>query len=86
MAYDLATGKEKWKWAGDGTAYASPILDTVDGGKEIVAETSSNIVGIGVRMVSCCGRLRSKCATTPVRQSWTARRSFIPARAAGRRP
>jgi outer membrane protein assembly factor BamB len=47
VAYDLATGDEKWKWAGDGTAYASPVLDTVDGTKEIIAETSKNIVGIG---------------------------------------
>jgi outer membrane protein assembly factor BamB len=46
VAYDLATGNEKWKWTGDGTAYASPILDTVQGGKEIVAETAANIVGI----------------------------------------
>ena len=24
VAYDLATGDQKWKWTGDGTAYASP--------------------------------------------------------------
>jgi outer membrane protein assembly factor BamB len=48
VAYDLATGNEKWKWTGDGTAYASPVLDTVEGTKEIVAETAANIVGIGV--------------------------------------
>lgn len=48
VAYDLATGEEKWKWTGDGTAYASPVVDTVEGGKEIVAETAANIVGIGV--------------------------------------
>ena len=27
-AYDLNTGDEKWKWAGDGAAYASPVLVT----------------------------------------------------------
>jgi outer membrane protein assembly factor BamB len=48
VAYDLATGDEKWKWTGDGTAYASPVLDTVAGAQEIVAETAKNIVGIGV--------------------------------------
>jgi outer membrane protein assembly factor BamB len=48
VAYDLATGDEKWKWTGDGTSYASPVLDTVGGSKEIVAETAANIVGIGV--------------------------------------
>ena len=48
VAYDLATGNEKWQWTGDGTAYASPVLDTVDGAKEVVAETAGNIVGVGV--------------------------------------
>lgn len=47
-AYDLDKGDEKWKWTGDGTAYASPVLLTVDGAKMIVAETSQNIVGITV--------------------------------------
>lgn len=48
VAYDLATGEEKWKWTGDGTAYASPVLHTVDGAKLIVAETAKNIVGLAV--------------------------------------
>jgi outer membrane protein assembly factor BamB len=48
VAYDLATGKEKWKWAGDGTAYASPVLLTAAGVPMIVAETAQYIVGIGV--------------------------------------
>jgi outer membrane protein assembly factor BamB len=47
VAYDLATGDEKWKWSGDGTAYASPALLTLDGAHEIVAETAGNIVGLG---------------------------------------
>ncbi len=48
VAYDLATGEERWKWAGDGTAYASPSLLILEGTKVIVAETSANIVGIGL--------------------------------------
>jgi outer membrane protein assembly factor BamB len=47
-AYDLEKGEEKWKWTDDGSAYASPVLLTVDGTKMIVAETDRNIVGIGV--------------------------------------
>jgi outer membrane protein assembly factor BamB len=46
VAYDLATGDEKWKWAGDGTAYASPVLLALESGQEIVAETAKNIVGL----------------------------------------
>lgn len=48
VAYELASGNEKWRWAGDGTAYASPVLDTAAGAKQIVAETAANIVGINV--------------------------------------
>jgi outer membrane protein assembly factor BamB len=45
-ALDLATGQEKWKWAGDGPAYASPVLLTVDGAKLIVALTEGKIVAV----------------------------------------
>jgi outer membrane protein assembly factor BamB len=45
-AYELSNGKEKWKWSDDSTAYASPVLLTVDGTKMIVAETNQNIVGL----------------------------------------
>jgi len=48
VAYDLATGKEKWKWTGDGTAYSSPDLLVLGDDKVIVAETTSKIVGVGV--------------------------------------
>jgi outer membrane protein assembly factor BamB len=44
VAYDLTTGNEKWKWAGDGAAYASPVLMTVDGTKAIVTPTARNLV------------------------------------------
>lgn len=45
-AYDLDKGDQKWKWSDEGTAYASPVLLTVDGTKMIVAETDKSIVGI----------------------------------------
>lgn len=46
VAYDLAKGEQKWKWAGDSPAYASPALMTVDGTKLIIAETERRIVAI----------------------------------------
>lgn len=46
MAYDLATGVPKWKWAGEGPAYASPVLLSTDGRKLIVTQTSSRMVAI----------------------------------------
>ncbi|HEV3143588.1 MAG TPA: PQQ-binding-like beta-propeller repeat protein [Gemmataceae bacterium] len=45
-AFDLADGKQKWKWTADGTAYASPILATIGDVKMIVAETAAKIVGV----------------------------------------
>src|SRR5439155_16006180 len=48
VAYDLASGTEKWKWTSDGTAYSSPVLLTVGGTKVIVAETAKNIVAVGL--------------------------------------
>jgi outer membrane protein assembly factor BamB len=44
VALDLATGGEKWKWTGDGSAYASPILGTVAGIKVIVAQSDKRLV------------------------------------------
>ncbi|MFC1563180.1 PQQ-binding-like beta-propeller repeat protein [candidate division KSB1 bacterium] len=48
IAFDLATGKEKWKWTGDGPAYASPVLLTVEDTKQVVVQTEKNIVSIDV--------------------------------------
>ncbi len=47
IAFDLASGNEKWKWTGDGTGYASPVLFTLGGTKAVVAETDGNIVALG---------------------------------------
>lgn len=46
VAYDLASGNEKWKWTGDGTAYASPVLMKSDGINAIIAVTDKNIVAV----------------------------------------
>src|SRR5262249_51132290 len=48
IALDLPTGKEKWKWTGEGPAYASPDLLTVGDTKVLIANTAANIVGINV--------------------------------------
>jgi outer membrane protein assembly factor BamB len=46
VAYDLATGNEKWKWTGEGPAYASPVLMTVGGTGLIIAETDKSLVAL----------------------------------------
>ena len=48
IAFDLASGSQKWKWSGDGPAYASPVLMTVEGTKQIIVQTEKNIVGVAV--------------------------------------
>ncbi len=45
-AYDLATGDPKWKWTGDGAAYASPTPLTVEGVKLVATLTEHNVVAI----------------------------------------
>jgi len=64
IAFDLTTGKEKWKWTGDGPAYASPILLTVEGMKQIVVQAEKNIVSIAVDD----GRLLWQVPTPPQRR------------------
>lgn len=46
VAYDLATGEPKWKWLGDGPAYASPAPMTVDGAKLVIAMTEGKMVAL----------------------------------------
>jgi outer membrane protein assembly factor BamB len=46
VAYELASGKEKWKWTGDAPAYGSPELMTVDGMKLVIALTDTKIVAL----------------------------------------
>jgi outer membrane protein assembly factor BamB len=48
IAYDLNTGDEKWRWAGEGPAYASPALLTVAGTKQLVTLAEKSVVAIGV--------------------------------------
>src|SRR5262249_40019175 len=46
VAYDLATGSEKWKWSGESPGYASVALMTVSDRKLIIAETERRIVAL----------------------------------------
>ena len=48
VAYDLATGDQKWKWNSPGTNHSSPNVMTVEGTKMVVVMTTSNVVGIKI--------------------------------------
>ncbi len=45
-AFDAASGEVKWRWTGDGPAYASPIVVELGGVRQVVTETQNNIVGV----------------------------------------
>lgn len=46
IAVDRTSGARKWSWAGDGPAYASPIIATFDGVPQLITQTQSHVVGL----------------------------------------
>ena len=45
-AFDAETGALRWEQAGPGPGYASPVLTTIDGEKQIVTMTDKSVVGV----------------------------------------
>ena len=48
MAFDLASGDTKWKWADEGPGYSTPAVLTVGGVQQLAAMTEKSVVGIAV--------------------------------------
>lgn len=46
LAVDPATGKDRWRLAGDGPAYGSPIAVDIEGTKQIVTLTQRRLIGV----------------------------------------
>jgi outer membrane protein assembly factor BamB len=46
VALDCKTGDTRWQWDGDGAAYASPILVTIDGSRQIVTQSQKACIGV----------------------------------------
>lgn len=46
IAFEAATGKELWKWEGDGPGYASPIIAELEGVRQIVTLTDKSLISI----------------------------------------
>lgn len=63
LALDLKTGNEMWKWTGDGPAYASPSIMTLEGKKHIIVQTEKNLMALDF----ATGKLLWQIAT-PVQQ------------------
>jgi len=45
-AFDVATGAEKWKWSGDGPGYASPVVGTFGGTKQVITLSQDRLIGV----------------------------------------
>ena len=47
-AFDVASGKIRWRWTGDGPAYGSPMVTTLGGVRQVVTFTQQNFVGVSI--------------------------------------
>jgi outer membrane protein assembly factor BamB len=45
-AFDAATGAVRWRWTGDGPAYASPVIATIGGVRHLITQTQKSIVSV----------------------------------------
>lgn len=47
-AFEAATGRVRWRWTGAGPGYASPVIATLAGTRQIVTQTQNQLVGVEV--------------------------------------
>jgi outer membrane protein assembly factor BamB len=45
-AMDVASGKEKWRWTGDGPGYSSPVVMTSGGARQVVVQSQTKVLGV----------------------------------------
>ena len=46
VAFDLASGAEKWKVSSEGPGYASPVLATVDGANVLIMQSDKSLLAV----------------------------------------
>lgn len=46
IAFDTESGAEKWQWRGDGPSYASPVIGTFGGVRQMVTQSQDNVIGV----------------------------------------
>jgi len=73
IAFDLNTGAIKWKVEGEGPAYGSPVLITIDGSKQIVFQSLTKLISFNLsdgkqlwEFATPVGTGRVQNATSPV--------------------
>ena len=47
-SFDAATGKPRWQWTGDGPGYGSPVIATLGGVRQVIAQTQKFLAGLDV--------------------------------------
>ena len=73
IAFDLATGNQKWKWADEPPAYASPTLMTAGGTKQLVTLSEKSVLGIG----TADGRLLWRIPFAPQGMTYNAATAIV---------
>lgn len=68
VAFDLATGAEKWRWAEEGPEYSSPVVLEIEGTKQIVVLGERSLAGVG----AADGKLLWKTPFVPQGRSYNA--------------
>jgi outer membrane protein assembly factor BamB len=48
IGFDAVTGAVRWQWAGGAPAYASPVVATLAGVKQLVTQSRTHVVGVGL--------------------------------------
>jgi outer membrane protein assembly factor BamB len=48
-AYDATTGASRWTWKADGPAYASPVLASFAGTRQLITQTQGHVVGLSAQ-------------------------------------
>lgn len=48
IAFELASGNQKWKWTGDSPTYSSPVVMSVEGTKQLVLQGEKTLAGVSL--------------------------------------
>jgi outer membrane protein assembly factor BamB len=46
IAFEAATGRVNWKWDGDGPAYASPVIATLGGVRQLITQSQNHCLAV----------------------------------------
>ena len=59
-AFDVATGAPRWRWSGDGPAYASPVIAVIAGVRQLITQSENALIGLDAASGALLWRLPFK--------------------------